>query len=158
MASARPAEIISSDLRRLTVAIAKGKNRLQIAAVQKVLGLLLQRIFNRGGATEGQIGKYAATTLFSKRRKGQETGFVNLEDTEVLFNSVQSGKSGNDVVLGIVNTSYKSGFTTSENAVRQEQHFKKDIFAPTNAEITAGEDAFLQELLILTQETLSKKQ
>jgi hypothetical protein len=109
-----------------------------------------RRIFNEGGATEGKIGNYKPKTKLIREQLGQETSYVNLEQTGTLRRSIQVGVDGSDKVLGIAETNYENGWTTIKNAEQQERNFKKEIFTISEKEIEKafkGADTWLDKQL-----------
>jgi hypothetical protein len=96
---------------------------------QEVLGVLLNRIFNQGLATDGRpIGQYAEGAYKKKReRDGRQTGYVDLQMTGELFQSVDSGVDGNRLLIGFKND-------RSEIAGHLEKKYGRDIFTVSNLE------------------------
>lgn len=113
-------------------------------------GEIRRRIFNEGGATEGKIGNYKPKSKLLREQKGQETGYVNLEDTGTLRRSIQVGVDGESKVLGIAEINYANGWTTDKNARQQERNFEKEIFSISDKEIekaAEGADSWLDKEL-----------
>lgn len=153
-------DVIRKNIEILARSAAKVNTDAQTVASNTVGGLLRRRIFNNGLATDGgSIGQYAPSTKASRAKAGRQTSKVDLEFSGTLRRSIQTGVSGKNVVLGIVETSEpkSGGFKTGENAASQEKHFGKDIFAPTEKEDLAGEKAYLKVLFKDFQKELNKK-
>jgi hypothetical protein len=81
-----------------------------------------------------------------RQLNGLEAGYVNLQFTDKLFNSIQRQ---------FVNGNWVLGFVDSERlliARYNENHFKKIIFEPSEAEIKAANEAYNEHLRIKIQE------
>lgn len=118
-----------------------------------------RRIFNEGGATEGKIGNYKPKSRLIRDQRGQETGYVNLEDTGTLRRAIQVGVDGESKALGIAEINYGNGWTTDKNARQQEQNFKKEIFSLSEKEIenaANGADEWLSKQLDTILPTILK--
>ena len=111
-------DIITKNLGTLEKTAKRVKTDAQTAASNQVGGMLRRRIFNNGVATDGSpIGQYAASTKAARAKAGRQTSRVDLEFSGTLRQSVQTGVSGNNVVLGIVDTNEpNTSFKTGENA------------------------------------------
>lgn len=122
-------------------------------------GEIRRRIFNEGGATDGKIGQYKPKTKLIREQKGQEVGYVNLEDTGTLRRGIQLGEDAGDKVLGIAEINYSNGWTTDKNARQQETNFKKPIFTISEKEIekaATGADKWLDNELDKVLEIMFK--
>lgn len=106
-------------------------------------GEMKTRIFNNGGASNGtKIGKYKSKSWIKARSKvGNQTGFVDLEFTGDLRNSIQVVQSGDDVFLAVNND------RDYAKARFQEEQREKQIFIPTNAERKEVE-TYISELMV----------
>jgi hypothetical protein len=78
-----------------------------------------------------------------RRLAGRQTSYVDLELSGSLRNSIQVGKQGDNVVIGI--TSAKE----SEKRKKLEKLYKKDIFKPSTADIQEANDAIFEEIKFL---------
>jgi hypothetical protein len=67
-------------------------------------GILKSRVFGDGKATQGSIGKYKDRKWAVKRfNAGRQIGYVDLNFTGSLMNSIQVGEDKNDVAVYINN-------------------------------------------------------
>lgn len=151
---------IRKNIEILAKSAAKVNTDAQTVAANTVGGQERRRIFNNGLATDGgPIGQYAASTKKQRAKAGRQTSKVDLEFSGTLRRSIQTGVSGKDVVLGIVETSEpkSGGFKTAENAASQEDRFGKEIFAPTEKEAAAGTKAYTDFIVKAVQKELNKK-
>ena len=116
--------------------IPKIKEKLDGVLMLNLRGTLGVRIHNKGQATDGsQIGYYDDEYKKVREGKGQETGYVNLQDTGELAKSLIVGEEKGQKVLGFEEIMYENGFDTIENTEVQEDNFGKEIFSPSEKEI-----------------------
>jgi len=133
---------VKGELSGLLGVLKKGKNQIQTAACNEVESRIANRVFVRGLATDRrQIGKYKDGPYKKLRQKeGRQTSKVDLEMTGSLRRSLVVGTSGGNVVLG---------FNRAEEATiaaKNEERYKKDIFAPSKTEVRAGNLAVTREI------------
>lgn len=159
------------DMDLIADALSKNINGIRTVTFNTVKGQMSRRIFQQGQSTDGSpIGQYAKSTKKQRERGGRQTNKVDLEMTGELRRSFIVGTESNKVVMGLLENnepkiSVSNGvvrvvgttdFTTTENAIQQEQNFGKDIFAPSESEIETGEEVFLFEVDKLIKKTLGK--
>ena len=114
----------------LTTAVTTARTDVLYLGGLDLLGEMLGRIFNDGkDSTDKPIGKYKSKSWIKKRSlNGRQTGFVDLQFTGDLFNSIQVVKRGNDVYIAIINDD------DYQKATGNEKRRKKTIFLPTENE------------------------
>jgi hypothetical protein len=114
----------------LSTAVASARGDVLYLGGLDLLGEMLGRIFNDGKDSAGKgIGKYKSKSWIKTRSlNGRQTGFVDLQFTGDLFNSMQVVKKGNDVYIAIINDD------DYQKAMGQEKRRKKTIFLPTESE------------------------
>lgn len=166
-------DIIKQDLANIESALIKEGNQIRTVVINTVKSKLVRRIFNDGIATDdAPIGKYETSTKKFRNSIGRRIDKVDLEVTGILRKSIQTGIYDGRTVLGIVGNkepkinfsrnkkgkvvekkgfrtakvSGLSDYQTTENAINQEKHFGKDIFAPTPEEIQLGDRTFVKQL------------
>lgn len=123
--------------------VAQRQTDFLVLGAKQLEGEMKTRIFNNGGASNGtKIGKYKSKSWIKARSKvGNQTGFVDLEFTGDLRNSIQVVRSGNDVFLAVTND------RDFAKAKFQEEQRKMAIFVPTNAERIEVE-TYVSELMV----------
>ena len=98
-----------------------------------------RRVFNEGGATEGDIGPYTDPAYKKKRKKaGRRIDKKNLQFYGDERRNIQTGIRDDGAVLGFILTRYKM------IAGRQVKFAGKQIFRPNKAEIKRAESAFIR--------------
>lgn len=114
----------------LSTAVASARGDVLYLGGLDLLGEMLGRIFNDGKDSAGKpIGKYKSKSWIKTRSlNGRQTGFVDLQFTGDLFNSIQVVKKGNDVYIAIINDD------DYQKAIGNEKRRKKTIFLPTESE------------------------
>jgi hypothetical protein len=114
----------------LSTAVASARGDVLYLGGLDLLGEMLGRIFNDGkDSTDKPIGKYKSKSWIKTRSlNGRQTGFVDLQFTGDLFNSIQVVKRGNDVFIAIINDD------DYNKAIGNEKRRKKTIFLPTENE------------------------
>lgn len=117
------------------------RDRLSEVALKRLLGEMLFRIHNEGRATNGgQIGNYKNASYRKFRQKlGRQTGYKDLEVFGNLRRALQVGTSGERNVIGFINNFFK------KIADAQETYAGKRIYRPTQDELQAARDAFVEE-------------
>ena len=110
--------------------IAANRQNYLLLGAKRIEGLLKRRVFNDGKDSKGDsIGQYKSKKWKKKREeKGRQIGYIDLEFTGDLRNSIQVVSEGNDVYLAIIRDKDFSKAKGNE-ALR-----KKDIFLPTEDE------------------------
>jgi len=110
--------------------IAANRQNYLLLGAKRIEGLLKRRVFNDGKDSKGDsIGQYKSKPWKKKREKeGRQIGFVDLEFTGDLRNSIQVVSEGNDVYLAIIRD---ADFVKAKG---NEERRKKDIFLPTEDE------------------------
>lgn len=79
-----------------------------------------------------------------RRLAGRQTNYVDLELTGSLKNSIQLGKSGSNVVIGITSKFQSDKRKEIENGI-----YKKDIFKPSEPDKQEFRSAILKEIKFL---------
>lgn len=144
--------VIQRDMNRFIELVKRNKNRFQTVAANEVKDRLKRRVFNNGKAASGEsIGSYKNLSYREYRKKrGRQVQYVDLQLEGDLFNSVQTGRSGNDVVLGITKNEQ------ADIAAKNEQRYGKAIFKASESEEKAARDVFLEELHIVAREAFAR--
>jgi hypothetical protein len=101
-----------------------------LAKASDIHGQLLRRIFNEGLATDGRpIGQYKDGS-WKKRREaeGRQTGYVDLQFSGELFQSIDLGVDGNQLLIGFKNDRNRiAGYL--------EENYGRAIFTVSESEI-----------------------
>jgi len=129
-------------IRRLTVATLGHTNEYEIAALSSVIGLYLQRIHNKGEASDGSpIGIYESLGHIKKRQElGRQISKKDLELHGNLRRSVKIGVSEGKNVIGFdVDLSRLI-------AEGQEKQTGKVIYDLQNGEQAEMDEAYAREL------------
>lgn len=164
---------VRKDIEAITNAIVDNADRIRIATFNTVKGQMARRIFNEGKDSDGSdIGQYSVLTKKFRNLVGRRIDKVDLEMSGTLRRSLLVGTSDGVSVIGIADTpepsgkaskrrkkgfatlqvrSTSKGISTEENAINQEQHFKKDIFAPSEEEIKRGESTIIKEINLIVK-------
>ena len=110
--------------------IAANRQNYLLLGAKRIEGLLKRRVFNDGKDSKGDsIGQYKSKKWKKKREeKGRQIGYIDLEFTGDLRNSIQVVSEGNDVYLAIIRD---KDFAKAKG---NEALRKKDIFLPTEDE------------------------
>lgn len=152
---------VREDLRAITKAIEDNAEGIRLVTFNTVKGQMARRVFNDGISTDGSpIGQYAESTKRQRQKAGRQTGRVDLDMSSTLRRALVVGTSENRTVIGIlgqqeptviaVNGSLKvtgtSDLQTDQNAINQEEHFGKPIFAPSNEETDRAEKTIVKEI------------
>lgn len=152
---------VIKDIEAIIKAVEQDADGIRTVVFNKVKGDLTRRIFNEGTATGGGlIGQYSPVTKKIRNSLGFRIDKVDLEITGTERRSIAVGVGDGKIVLGLQEQpepkiSVKGGriqikgdskFTTVENAAHQEEHFGKEIFAPSKEEIESGEKTLIKEL------------
>lgn len=127
---------------KVTAAFLKNVSSFEIAALSSLQGLYLQRIHNRGEATDGsKIGKYVTDYWREKRKeKGRQVSYKDLEFNSDLRRSVKIGTSNGKNVMGFDNDMSRI------IATGQQEQTEKTIFAISISEQNEMDDAYVREL------------
>lgn len=165
-------EVFEEDLKLIAKSIEENINGLRTVTFNTVKGEMSRRIFQQGAATDGSpIGQYTASSKKTRERGKRHTERVDLEMTGELRRSLVVGEDGRNVVMGfventepkisikggVVKVTGKTDFLVTDNAIKQEKNFGKEIFAPTEKEVETGEEVFLKEVDKLIKKTLGNK-
>lgn len=166
-------DLIKADIKAITEALIKDANRIRLAAMNTIKGDISRRVFQQGTASDGSpIGQYKTSTKKFRNLVGRRIDKVDLQMLGTLKDSLIVGESEDRVVMGIsevpevqgkaskhkkggfatLQAGKKTDFTTVENAITQEKHFNKSIFAPTNEEAEKSLKIFDREM----QKTITK--
>jgi hypothetical protein len=124
---------------------------LLVAAV-RTNGFLKRRIFNEGLATDGaKIGEYSKTSewIEIRQKRGRQVGYVDLQFTGELFESIQAGTRGQSATIEIKNRE------NQEKARKNENIFRKKIFELGQNEIEQAELAVQLEVSAIIKKWLS---
>lgn len=109
-----------------------------LAAAKTAEGEIKARIFNRGGAVNGSIGKYRSRSYRKVRAKaGRQTGYKDLEFEGDLRRSIQTGKRRDGAVVGFTNAK------SAKIAGYQEDQTGKTIFKLSDAGLSKARKAFV---------------
>lgn len=137
-------------LDELSKGISNYKGTLLLLGGKYLEGEMKQRIFNRGlNASESPIGAYKSKWWKKKRdERGNQTGFVDLEFTGDLRNSIQVVQENNsEVVLAIISDLEFNKAKGQELIQAKKKGGKKmDIFIPTQSE-EIDTEIYITELL-----------
>jgi hypothetical protein len=123
-------DVLLNRISTLSTAVASTRGDVLYLGGLDLLGEMLGRIFNDGkDSNDKSIGKYKSKSWIKTRSlNGRQTGFVDLQFTGDLFNSIQVVKRGNDVFIAIINDD------DYQKAIGQEKRRNKTIFLPTENE------------------------
>lgn len=162
---------VKQDIERIVKAIADNADRVRVATFNTVKGQMARRIWNNGIATDGsRIGNYKPSTKKRRNEAGRRIDTVDLEMTGTLRRSFVVGTGEGRIQLGLAEQqepkiSVKGGrlsvtgtsdWTTAENAIQQEENFKKEIFAPSKEEIERGEKTVIKEINLIVRKALGQ--
>ena len=168
-------DLIKADIKAVTEALVKDANRIRLAAMNPLKGDISRRVFQQGTSTDGSpIGQYATSTKKFRNLVGRRIDKVDLQMLGTLKDSLIVGESENRVVMGIsevpevqgkaskhrkggfatLQVGKKTDFTTVENAITQEKHFNKSIFAPSDQEVDKSLKNFDREFKKTTDKAL----
>lgn len=161
----------AKDVEKILRAIERNADGIRTVTFNTVKGQHSRRIFNDGGATEGgAIGQYKPSTKKRRNEAGRRIDKVDLEMTGTLRRSLTVGVGDGKVVLGLqeqkepkitvekgrIRITGTSDFSTVENAILQEKHFRTEIFAPSKEEIQRGEKTLIKEVDRVAKQALSQ--
>lgn len=127
-----------ADYTDIVKAFADSINGAEVAAVNRMSGLMKRRIHNTGdNATGGKIGNYSSATWIAKRKsRGRQVAYVDLE----FEGDLRSGYG-----TGITDQKENCiGYFTdamAERAAKMEALFGQ-VFYPSESEIKDGSDQF----------------
>jgi len=143
-------ENFQNKVRQLSIEIANYKGDLLLLGGKYLEGEMKTRIFNKGlNSAETAIGSYKSKWWKKKReKKGNQIGFVDLEFTSDLRNSIQVvQENDSEVVLAVINDADYLKATGQEIIQAKKIGKKKmDIFVPSqNEEIETS--AYITDLL-----------
>ena len=133
---------LEANIKRSLPAIQELVANSHVVSVQDTLGLMLQRIFNRGEDAMGNpIGKYSTNpdgsdSSYIKRRqkKGLQTNYIDLQFEGNLFRSVDVGTSNDVPCIGITNS--KSADVSEDLEIKLGTGpVPRNIFTPSQSEI-----------------------
>ena len=179
-------DIFKEDMKTIINAVEKNINGIRTVTFNTVKGDMSRRIFNNGIATDGsRIGNYAPMTKKIRNELGRRIDTVDLNITGTLQKSLVVGTEGGKVVVGMLEqnepktkgtrkegklkrgeggglnvkkVSISSGtLLTTDNAINQEKHFGKEIFAPSEQELKKGDEIFADELNKVIGKALGNK-
>ena len=147
-------EQVAAEVINIPALVKANEVRLQTVACSSVLGVLLQRIFNKGEAADGgligptlssnRFGAYSEKYGRLRESKGRRVDKVDLQFSGSLFESIQIGTSGGKQVIGITSAEQ------TQIAEKQEKvNFKKPIFRATESEAQIGFNALRANLDII---------
>lgn len=167
---ARKGNSPSKDINNIVKAVVQNADGIRTVVMNTTKGQIARRVFNEGEATDGSsIGSYTAASAEFRVKAGRRTDKVDLELTGTLRRSLVVGVSDGKVVLGMLEqpepkVSVKGGrlrvtgtsdFNTVDNAIYQEENFGKEIFAPSDSELSRGEKTILKEIDRIVKGVLS---
>jgi hypothetical protein len=134
-------DVLLNRISTISTAVASTRTDVLYLGGLDLLGEMLGRIFNDGKDSANKpIGKYKSKPWIKNRTsKGLQTGFVDLQFSGDLFNSMQVVKRGNDVYIAIINDD------DYQKVVGQEERRKKTIFLPTENE-RANTEKYINDL------------
>ena len=159
------------DMTAIVDAISKNINGMRTVVFNTVSAQMSNRIFQQGKASDGtDIGEYAASTKRIRKYVGRRIDKVDLEMSGELRESLVVAVEGDEVVMGFIGNTEpkisikggtlrvtgKTDYLVTDNAIDQEERFKKDIFAPSEDEVKKGDDVFLFQIDKLIKKTLGK--
>jgi hypothetical protein len=131
-------ENFQNKVRQLAIEVANYKGDLLLLGGKYLEGEMKQRIFNKGlNSAETPIGQYKSKWWKKKReKKGNQIGFVDLEFTSDLRNSIQVvQENDSEVVLAVINDKDFDKATGQEIIQAKKIGKKKmDIFLPSQNE------------------------
>ena len=114
-----------------------------IETAKRLEGSMKVRIFNEGQNTaEGPIGKYKSKYWIKKREdRGAQTGYVDLEYSSNLRNSIKPLMDGDEAVLAIVDDlDYKKAMGQELIQGKKKGGDKMEIFTPSDSEIADAQE------------------
>jgi hypothetical protein len=131
---------------RLAEILAVNQERIGIPPMNKLLGTIKQRVFNKGESTDdGQIGQYSAGWAKVRKSRGRQTDYVDLQFEGDLFKSMKTGID-DGIVISI------EGGKEVEKAMKMEAKYGKKIFQPSDQEIDKYVEGVSAELDIILKE------
>lgn len=134
-------KVVDRQASRLRRCLKKHAADAAIPGLKLVQGQILQRIHNRGEATNGsKIGDYLSSWRDVRLAAGYQVSYVDLQWEGDLFRSVVVGTSNGVPVLGF------SSDRERYKAVRHELFRKKSIWKPSKKERQALNKAYGREL------------
>jgi len=130
-------EQFKAKLNAVSIELSRSTGDLLLLGAKDLEGRMKRRIFNDGKNTaETKIGKYKSKYWTKKRsEKGNQTGFVDLEFTGDLRNSMQVVKDKNSIYFVIIND---KDFEKSQGQEliqgKKKGQQKMEIFTPSKKE------------------------
>lgn len=150
----------AQSVRFITNEVVKYKGTLLLLGGKYLEGEMKQRIFNRGLASNNSsIGDYKSKFWKKKRdERGNQIGYVDLEFSGDLRNSIQVVKEGNEsVVLAIISDLEYNKSQGQELIQGKKKGLPKlEIFVPTQDEETETE-LYISDLLFEKLENIIVK-
>jgi len=131
-------ENFQNKVRQLAIEVANYKGDLLLLGGKYLEGEMKQRIFNKGlNSAETPIGSYKSKWWKKQRqKKGTQIGFVDLEFTSDLRNSIQVvQENDSEVVLAVINDK-EFDKAKGQELIQAKKIGKKkmDIFVPSQNE------------------------
>lgn len=118
-----------NELNNLKTALKDISLRLQLVGLTEMKARLKMRVFQLGQDVKGSLLSGYNVTYAKKRTKaGRQTGKKDLYFTGNLFQSIETGESGGNVVLGFTNE------REAQIAKYQEEREGTIIFSPSEEE------------------------
>jgi len=140
----------SQSVRFITNEVVKYKPTLLLLGGKYLEGEMKQRIFNRGLASNNSaIGDYKSKFWKKKRdERGNQIGFVDLEFTGDLRNSIQVVQEGKESVVLAIISDFEFDKAKGQELIQGKKKGlpKLDIFIPTEDEETETE-LYISDLL-----------
>lgn len=127
----------------------------EVVAAKQTEGAITQRIFVNGkNAYNERIGGYVSRAYMRRRRKaGRQVGYVDLQMTGTLFDSIITGEQDDKTVVGITRTRYEAGETTGQVAKYNEKRYGQ-IFSVSETERNEAKQYMMAYISMKLQELL----
>jgi hypothetical protein len=152
-------EQFKAKLNLISTELSRSTGDLLLLGAKDLEGRMKRRIFNDGKNTaETKIGKYTSKYWTKKRsERGNQTGFVDLEFTGDLRNSMQVVKDKNSIYFIIIND---KDFEKSKGQEliqgKKKGQSKMEIFTPSKKERT-GVQNYIADLIDEKIDTIINK-
>ena len=152
-------EQFKAKLNLISTELSRSTGDLLLLGAKDLEGRMKRRIFNDGKNTaETKIGKYTSKYWTKKRsERGNQTGFVDLEFTGDLRNSMQVVKDKNSIYFVIIND---KDFEKSQGQEliqgKKKGQNKMEIFTPSKKERT-GVQNYIADLIDEKIDTIINK-
>lgn len=130
----------NAKLKLISTTIGRETGNLLLLGAKDLEGRMKTRIFNKGkNSNETSIGKYKSKYWIKQRgKKGNQTGYVDLEYTGDLRNSMQVVQEKNAVYFAIINDKdYLKSQGQEIIQGKKKGQSKMDIFTPSKKERVA---------------------